>query len=230
MDSVSPAPTIRVLSYNVRHGQGVASLLSNKRLARVISVIGPAVAGLNEVWRLEGVYDQPQALGTLTSMQAVYHAAHTTWLGQTGNLLLAHGTVHSTRELDIGGRRERRGCLVADIETDGARFTFAVTHLSLHAATRRGQLELLAESLPRDRPLVLVGDFNCIYRDLQPLETLLTFTSSTPSTYPSVVPFRALDHIGYSAHWELESLSALPSLASDHRPLVAELRLSSTAG
>ncbi len=226
MDDVSPAPTIRVLSYNVRHGQGVASLLSNARLARVISAIDPAVAGLNEVWRLEGLYDQPLRLGALTSMQAIYHAAHRTLFGQTGNLLLATGTVHSARELDIGGKRERRGCLVADIETSGVRFTFAVTHLSLHAVTRHDQLELLAESLPNDRPLVLVGDFNCLYRELRPLESLLTFTESTPSTFPSLVPFRALDHIGYSAHWELEKLTALPSLASDHRPLVAELRLS----
>jgi len=225
MGAESRSPSVRVLSYNVRHGQGVASFLSNARLARVISSIAPAVAGLNEVWRVGGLYDQPARLGELTQMHARYHAAHQTRLGQTGNLLLAHGTVHSTSEIDIGGRHERRGCIVGDIETGGIRFLFAVTHLSLHADTRRSQLGQLAEALPSDRPLVLAGDFNCLYRDLEPLRGLLTFAEDTPPTFPSLMPFRALDHIGYSAHWELERIAAVPSLASDHRPLVAELRL-----
>jgi endonuclease/exonuclease/phosphatase family metal-dependent hydrolase len=222
---VSDASSVRVLSYNVRHGQGVASLLSNARLARVISAINPAVAGLQEVWRVGSAYDQPVRLSQLTRMEGIYHLAHRSFAGHTGNLLLASGTVHSTEEIDIGGRREGRGCLVADIETAGIRFSFAVTHLSLHAQTRTTQMELLAERLPVDRPLVLVGDFNCLHRDLEPLSAVLTFSADTPKTFPSVFPMRALDHIGFSAHWELEKLVAVPSLASDHLPLVAELRL-----
>lgn len=226
MDDASGSLAIRVLSYNVRHGQGVASHFSNARLASVIRSIAPSVAGLQEVWRIRSVFDQPARLSTLTGMAGSFHCVHRAFAGEIGNLLLASGTVHDTTEIDIGGRREGRGCLVADVETRGARFHFAVTHLSLHAQTRASQMDILAEQLPHDRPLVLVGDFNCLYMQLGgALRQRLTFTEETPHTFPSVYPFRALDHIGYSDHWELESLVALPSLASDHRPLVAELRL-----
>jgi endonuclease/exonuclease/phosphatase family metal-dependent hydrolase len=222
---VTTTPALRVLSYNVRHGQGVASLFSNARLARVISAISPTVAGLQEVWRVGSLYDQPARLGELTRMDAVYHSTFPAFGGQTGNLLLSSGIVHAAEEIGLGGRRETRGCLVADVETgDGIRFSFAVTHLALDRATRATQLELLARRLPSDRPLVLVGDFNCGYGELEPLLGMLTFSAETPLTYPSVYPLRALDHIGYSAHWELERLEALPSWASDHRPLVGELR------
>lgn len=175
------------------------------------------------------IYDQPTSLSTLTQMQGVYHSAHRNFAGETGNLLLAHGTVHATEEIDLGGRREARGCLVADIETEGIRFSFALTHLSLHARTRTEQMELLAKRLPADQPLILVGDFNCEYRDLSPLQELLTFAEQTPKTFPSPFPLRAIDHIGYSEHWELERLVSVRSLASDHRPLVGELRLKASS-
>lgn len=219
------SPTIRVLTYNVRHGQGFAGVPANRRVARVVSRIVPTVVGLQEVWRAGSFYDQPSLLGALTGMGAHYHSTHKTLAGETGNLLLTAHTVHSTERLDLGGRRESRGCMIADIEAAGARFYFAVTHLSLHAKTRTAQLETLAERLPSDRPLVIVGDFNCRYDGLGPLSRRLAFTEDPPLTYPSLVPFRALDHIGYSEHWELTTLLALPSLASDHRPVVGELRL-----
>lgn len=137
--------------------------------------------------------------------------------------MLADGIVHGTSRLDLGGRRERRGCLFADIEVDGVRFGFGLTHLSLHRATRTRQLVALAERVPAHEPFILVGDFNCSRAELAPLDEVLTFIDTPPRTFPSPYPLRALDHIGYSRHWELRSVRAVPTLASDHLPLVAEL-------
>lgn len=219
------SPTIRVLTYNVRHGQGFAGAPANKRVARVVSNVAPTVVGLQEVWRAGSFYDQPMLLSALTGMGAHYHSTHRTLAGETGNLLLTAETVHATERLDLGGRRESRGCIIADIEAAGVRFYFAVTHLSLHGRTRSAQLEMLAERLPHDRPLIVVGDFNCRYGELGALSQRFTFATDPPPTYPSLMPFRTLDHIGYSEHWDLTTLLALPSLASDHLPLVGELRL-----
>jgi endonuclease/exonuclease/phosphatase family metal-dependent hydrolase len=102
---------------------------------------------------------------------------------------------------------------------------FALTHLSLQRRTRADQIAQLVGDLPRDRPLVLLGDFNCEPRELEPLSPIVTFPGDVPATYPSVAPFRRLDHIGYSRHWRLAALRALRSLASDHLPLVADLAL-----
>lgn len=219
------APAIRVITYNVRHGQGFAGIPANRRVARVVAGARPTVVGLQEVWRLGSLYDQPTMLSALTRMSAHYHSTHSTLAGTTGNLMLTTETVHSVRLLELGGRHEDRGCLVADIETAGLRFDFAVTHLSLHARTRNRQLELLAESLPDDRPLIVVGDFNCPFRELAPLSQRLNFTADPPLSYPSLRPFRTLDHIGYSEHWNLVALRTLPSLASDHLPVVGDLEL-----
>jgi endonuclease/exonuclease/phosphatase family metal-dependent hydrolase len=222
---LNAGPTLRVLSYNVRHGQGVASLPSNRRLSAVISAIAPDVAALSEVRRIGTVFDQPARIHDLTKMDSAYQAADTKITGDIGNLILTSGVIHSTQQIALGGKRERRGCIVAEVEVAGMRFRFAATHLSLNAPVRQQQLERLAAELPTDTPLVLAGDLNCGFADLGPLSQALTFSENSPATYPSVYPMRALDHIGFSAHWELVSLAALPSLASDHRPLVAELRL-----
>lgn len=219
-----PAADVRVLSYNVRHGQGVASLPSNTRLARAINSIDPCVAGLQEVWRLRA-FDQPTQLEVLTSMEGHFHETHTTFAGGTGNMVLASGVTHGVELLSLGGKREKRGCLLADVEVASVRFIFAVTHLSLHRETRHDQLMQLAEELPRDVPLVLVGDFNCLRAELGPLAERLWFPADPPKTFPSLFPIRALDHIGLSEHWNLLRLTARPSFASDHLPLLADIRL-----
>ncbi|MDZ4168659.1 MAG: endonuclease/exonuclease/phosphatase family protein [Coriobacteriia bacterium] len=218
------AVSIRILSYNVRHAQGVVSLPSNARTARAIAAIAPSVAGLQEVWKFRS-FDQPKLLAALTGLQGHFHETHTTLAGGIGNLVLSSGRTHGIELLSLGGRREARGCLLADVEVAGTRFVFGVTHLSLHRQTRSQQLELLAEELPRDVPLILVGDFNCLYGELDPLSRRLSFSADPPRTYPSVLPFRALDHVGLSEHWELLKLVAWPSFASDHLPLVADVRL-----
>jgi endonuclease/exonuclease/phosphatase family metal-dependent hydrolase len=216
---------IRVLAFNIRHGQGVGGVLSNRRIAKVIAASGCDLAGINEVWRIGARYDQPGTLGSLTEMTPVFHSLDQTWRREIGNLLLAGLDIRSVREIDLGGRREQRGCLVAEVSMGEGEITFAVTHLSLHRKTRADQLVQLAEGLPADRPLILVGDFNCAVTELAPLAGLLTLPADVPPTYPSVRPFRALDHIGFSRHWALESLEAIPTLSSDHLPLVADLRL-----
>jgi len=212
---------VRVLSYNIRHGQGVGGLLSNPRIARVIDSIGCDVAGLNEVWRIGSRFDQPSVLGELTRMTPVFHSLQQAMGREIGNLMLSGWDIRSVREIALGGKREARGCVLAEVAASDVTFVFGVTHLSLDRSTRTSQLALLAEELPRDRPLVLVGDFNCAVQELSTLDGLLTFPADVPATYPSVMPFRALDHIGFSSHWALESLAAPPSLASDHRLYVA---------
>lgn len=216
---------MRVLCYNIRHGQGVGGVLSNRRIARVITGSRCDVAILSEVWRIDKRYDQPTVLGKLTGMTPSFQPLVRQFGREAGNLILSSAPVTQLSLMDLGGRRESRGCLLATYTEGGGAFVVAGTHLALHRETRRRQLEQLAEELPRDVPLVLGGDFNCGVDELAPLSEVLSFPQDVPRTYPSVAPFRALDHIGFSRQWRLESLAAVPSWASDHLPLVAELKL-----
>lgn len=215
--------SVRLLTYNIRHAQGVSGIVSNPRIAKVIREIDPLVAGVTEVWRVGERYDQGAILGELTQRSPVFHAVHPGVRRDIGNLILSSPVPVATREIHLGKKRENRGCLLVDVEHEGLAFTFGVLHLSLDRASRRAQLEVLARELPRDRPVVVCGDFNAGVHEFDPLDGLLTFPLDVPPTFPSPFPFRRLDHFGYSAHWRLDALYAPFSLASDHRPLVAEL-------
>jgi len=141
------------------------------------------------------------------------------------NSVLTRGKIVSERCLELPGRTERRACVIADVEIDGVPLRFACLHLTLHKAVRRQAIELLAEVLPVDEPLVVVGDFNASVDELAPLRSILTVPDTPPPTFPSFLPKSSLGHIAFSAHWKLERLTTVGSLASDHLPLVAELSL-----
>jgi endonuclease/exonuclease/phosphatase family metal-dependent hydrolase len=159
---------VRVLSYNIRHGQGVGGVLSNRRIATVIESSGCDVAGLNEVWRVGARYDQPEVLGRLTGLSTTFHQLVHGWRREAGNLLLSRLEVSAVRELFLVGGGEPRGCLIVDVTVSGQPSAFALTHLSLQRRTRADQIAQLVGDLPRDRPLVLLGDFNCEPRELEP--------------------------------------------------------------
>jgi len=52
-----------------------------------------------------------------------------------------------------------------------------------------------------------------------------SLSDDEPATYPARSPRKALDHVLFSRHWRLASLTTVASVASDHRPLVADLEL-----
>lgn len=213
---------MRILSYNIRHGQGVGGVLSNTRIAKLIKRSGCDVAALCEVWRIPGAYDQPSILSCSAEMAPSFHSLSRKMGTELGNLLLSSSQPSNVRRIDLG---RGRGCMVAEWGEGAERFAVAGTHLSLDARVRRAQLHQLAAELPRDVPLVLAGDFNCGVFELAPLRELLCFPEDVPRTYPSVAPMRAIDHIGYSRHWRMDSLVAIPALASDHLPLLAQFTL-----
>lgn len=215
---------MRILTYNIRHGEGVDGRVSSGRIARVIREAEPDVVGLNEVWRLKGLWDQPRVIAEALGFESVFDPNHERLFYGIGNQLLTRGALESWENLHPPGGMERRGCLIARIELDATRIAFASTHLSLGRAVRAAQLAFLAEKLPRDVPLVLAGDLNCEVGELGVLGELLEIPTP-PRTFPSIRPRKAFDHVLFSRHWELVSLEALRTMASDHRPVVAELAL-----
>jgi endonuclease/exonuclease/phosphatase family metal-dependent hydrolase len=217
---------VRFLTYNIHHGEGVDGWFSNRRIARVIARAEPDVVGMNEVWHIRGLWDQPGEIATLLGMEHAFESNQTRWRHSLGNMVIAReGILSSAANMALPGGIERRGALVAQLSVDGVPVTFVSTHLSLGRRTRSAQLTFLAENLPRDTPLVLAGDLNCLAKELTPLSGLLTVVERPPNSFPSVRPNRGLDHFAYSRHWELEALEALPSRASDHLPVYADLVL-----
>lgn len=219
---------MRFVSFNIRHAQGLDDRVSILRVARVLRAVAPDAACFQEVWRGRLLGNQPAILGSSLGMRRAFQGNVRLAHRDFGNLVLARGRLLSSEHLPLESALEPRGCLLVRAEVDGVRFSLATTHLGLDSAERARHLRLLADWLPTAEPLVLMGDFNATAEELVPLRGLLTVAEPSPATFPAGHPSAAIDLVAYSEHWRLESISAIPTTASDHLPLVAELVLQVT--
>jgi len=128
----------------------------------------------------------------------------------------------------------RRGALEARVDVGGRPVTVLCTHLvhlgGLMRPLRRRQIEQLAHHLDRlEGPWAIAGDFNTLAHDeeLAPLAATGLRLHPQPEqrlTFPARRPRWKLDHIGAAPGWEWLACTAIPATASDHLPLLAELR------
>ncbi|NTU71164.1 MAG: hypothetical protein HGB10_05025 [Coriobacteriia bacterium] len=214
---------MRVMTYNIRHGQGEDGWVSNARVAKVIAEANVDIVGLNEVWRMGDFFHQPAAFERLLATSIVFERNVKLAFLEQGNMVSTRGDIKHHENIELPSWGEMRSCLLARIELDGEEVAFGSAHLSLNRKMRARQVRALVEVLPRDVPLVLAGDMNCLAHELDPLKEFLTVVDA-PATYPAFWPQRALDHIAFSSHWELEHVSSVDTKASDHRPVVAQLK------
>ena len=218
---------LRFMTYNVRHGQGVMSPVSLARTARTIAAVQPDIVVLNELYRLPGRYDQPETLGRFLGMHVLFHSAHASGKLEYGNAILSKWPLRVVEQVDLPKRMESRGLMVGEMEFEGQCVLMAVTHLSLHRATRASQVAAIAEWFSRSPhiPSILGGDFNGGRHGLAGLEAHFTLNEPGLLTYPSIAPFTTYDHLAWNQHWDMVSMSTHRSLASDHLPLYADFTL-----
>lgn len=222
---------LRFMTYNVRHGQGVMSPVSLARTARTIAAVKPDVVVVNELYRLPGHYDQPGTLGRFLGMHVLFHSANTNGRLEYGNAILSREPLRLVEQLELPKRMESRGLMVGEMEHDGRCVHLAVTHLSLHRATRASQVTAIAEWFSRSShvPSILGGDFNGGRHELGGLEPHFSLDELGLLTYPSIAPFTTYDHLAWNRHWEMAGMSTHRSLASDHLPLYADFSLKDPA-
>jgi endonuclease/exonuclease/phosphatase family metal-dependent hydrolase len=138
---------------------------------------------------------------------------------------------------------EPRGVIWAVVDIGGIKINFLNTHLGFFPSEGFNQArallgpEWLGHTACRNRPVILCGDFNAspnsrIYNAIK--ETLndtrgkLDYTN-TKKTWPSRYPIARLDHVFASS--QLEAVSAtvsrsdLDKIASDHLPLIVDLKI-----
>lgn len=216
---------MRFGTYNIHHGADASGRVSPRRIAETLRRLKLDAVGLQEVRRVLHREGQATAIARPLGMASAYGRASLQGAFSQGNAVLTPGRIIKRRILPLPFVRERRTCLITELEIDGVRLCVAVTHLTLDQPTRARAIQLLAKELPRDLPLVLLGDMNATVSELDPLREWLVVPDEPPQAYPAASPQHAIDHIVFSRHWRLESLEAVPSDASDHLPVVAELTL-----
>ncbi len=235
---------VRVLTYNIHHAEGVDGKLDLGRIAAVIRSASPDIAALQEVDNRatrSGSVNQAAELARLTGMQVVFGGNIPLQGGQYGNAILSKLPILSFRNellpsLDGG---EQRGLIVAQLRFGRRALPVLATHLDHRPDDRErllsaDRINLLMSNL-KSAPTILAGDLNA-RRTSEVLKTLSAIWSITGETeqptIPVTVPERQIDFIMSSPadHWHtLESRVLDESVASDHRPLLAVLRLNDAA-
>jgi len=236
---------IKVLSYNIHHGEGTDRRLDLPRIAAVIRRTGADIVALQEVdsmtRRSRGIH-QTKVLAEAVGWQ--HHAfvrAMPYQGGDYGEAILSRFPIFSPRPVPLVAPpgEEPRTAIEVVIQPWGdenASIRFVGTHLSHEStSTRLHQVAALKSSLEGDvTPIVLAGDFNFIqksgpYRLISEgwLDAARKFGRAQP-TFPSRSPDRRIDYVFVRpAHrWRVISAEVISEpIASDHCPLLVELEL-----
>lgn len=236
-------PALRVLTYNVHHGEGVDGRVDLQRIAAVIRAANPDLVALQEVDRKAhrtGGVDQTAEYARLTGMHAWHGAAMLFQGGEYGQALLSRWKLRDPYVARLPGTpgREPRIAISAliDVPQMGL-IRWASVHLDATRddGDRWAQVEALVQEFRTHRiPMLLAGDFNStpesrvMRRMLEPASGWEdTAGDWAAATIPAGSPKSRIDYVLASPRgaWRvLESKVIDEPAASDHRPLLVVLR------
>lgn len=228
-----------VASYNIHKCVGVDNRFDPGRIAAVIDELDTDLLALQEVDRRFGQRTgllNAAALERRTGLTMLHVSDTPGGHGWHGNaLLVRQGRLIRLRRMHLPGA-EARGALMAELQLPTGKLRVVAAHLGLLRRHRILQAEALLEAIRHGSPMptILLGDLN-EWRpgspsSLVPLEGLFGPLHAGQPSFPSRLPFLALDRIlahprdmlaGVEAH-----ASPLARLASDHLPLRARIDLS----
>ncbi len=234
--------TLRVMSYNLHHGEGLDGKLDLERIAKVIADAKAEIVGLQEVDR--GVErtqkrDLPTELAKLTGLTVQFDKNIAHQGGDYGNAVLTRFPIMRAKNTHLKSfaNGEQRGVQQLVLDVHGREILFMNTHLDArrepaereHSATELRVIVAAAGTMP----VILVGDFNAAPAapSIAAVREFLTDSWTTLSkepgfTIPVKKPNKRIDYIWITpASITPVKMTVLHSEASDHLPIVAELRL-----
>lgn len=231
-------PSLRVASYNIRHGAGVT--LDLDRTAALLKNLRADIIGLQEVdknTRRCGGVDQPKYLANELGVNHAFGKFMDYQDGEYGMAILSRFPILSSREVKLPLGNEPRVALACELKLASGQL---ITAVNVHFdwvrddKFRLAQAKELAEFLAKLKtPYILLGDFN----DQKGSATLdLLSEGAIEATKPTD------DHFTFSAQSptiEIDFLFGAPASkwnvkrckvfratqTSDHRPVMAVFEL-----
>jgi len=233
--------TIRVATYNIHRARGLDGRTRIERIAAVLAAVDADIVALQEVVGASPLKPgQAAELGASLGMGWVMAPTRHWRTALFGNVVLSRFPVRHHVQHDLTWKTcEPRNVQRVDLDVDAHVLHFYNVHLGTALLERRHQAARLA-SLVHDRrvtgPKIVLGDFNEWARGLatdilaQRLRSIdLRQHLKRGHTYPGFFPILHLDHIYYEGHVEVLKVASprdrLTLVASDHLPLVADLRI-----
>lgn len=240
--------TLRVLSFNIHTGIGTDGVLDLARTAAVIRDTGADVVALQEVdvhWDARSDFrDQARDLAGLLGMRVFFAPIYDldpltpgAPRRQYGVAVLSRFPVLHTENHEITRLSTQEpnpvpkpapGFAEAVVLVRGVPVHVYSTHLDYRAdpAVREMQVADTLRIMSEDRGAqLLLGDFNAEHEApaLAPLWTVLTDAAPDGATYPAGAPTKRIDFVTVSHGVRVTSATVPETLASDHRPVLAEL-------
>ena len=221
-------PRLRVLTYNIHHGEGTDGRFDYDRLARVITELAPDVVALQEVDRSTGRasgVDQLALLEKLTRMNGVFGRSFHFSGGEYGNAILSRFPLGEIQVHHLPFRfgQESRTAVSARIQPGNGlpEFILVSTHLSTKARGSE-QVQQLNSIFPEGEgpPIVLAGDFNA-RPGSEPMNILLA-----QRWVDAVAPQSLIDYVLVRPGdpWRVVEVKTVEDrLTSDHRPVLVVL-------
>ncbi|MEN3338769.1 MAG: hypothetical protein V7647_2445 [Acidobacteriota bacterium] len=212
------------------------------RVAEVIRGLNADVVALQEVIGAGPAgAGQAEEIGAAVGMGWVMTSVRQLRKHLFGNVILSRLPIVHHSQYDLSWRTcEPRACQRADLDLGGGSpLHIYNVHLGTAVLERRYQATRLAAFVHDRRvtgPKIILGDFNEWTRGLA-TKTLSSLFESVDiyahlkrrRTYPGIFPFLHLDHIYYEGRVEVRGVELTRSrtslMASDHLPLVADLRI-----
>lgn len=231
-----PALQLRVLTYNIHHGEGMDGKFDYERLAGIINDLKPDAVALQEVdcktQRASGV-DQAARLAELTGMKSAYGRAMYYSGGEYGEAILSRFPISEPKAhpLPFTTGREPRAVLVAKIAPDNGlpEFIFAGTHLCHQSEElRTDQAKQINEKLPEtgETPVILAGDLNSRTGSTTMHELLDKRWIDATASISKIdyILLRPIDP------WRIVEIKDVDEpVASDHKPVLAVLEWTGNA-
>ncbi|WP_206211778.1 endonuclease/exonuclease/phosphatase family protein [Wenzhouxiangella sp. XN24] len=242
--------TLRLMTYNVHSCIGMDGKLDAQRIARVISRFSPDIVALQELdvgrSRTRGI-DQAHEIARYLEMDFHFHPAMHLEEELYGDAVLSHLPMRLVKAGALPGLADKpglepRGALWVAIEHCGTEIQVINTHLGLSRRERLAQVdallgeEWLGHEACRD-PVIFCGDLNAMPRSRthrRLARRMRDVQDEAPEhrprgTFSSRFPSMRIDHVFIGAGLIVDRIdvpdSELVRVASDHLPLLAELRL-----
>ncbi|MFK2807012.1 endonuclease [Bacteroides fragilis] len=231
--SAQAEDVLRLMTYNVRNANGMDGICNYQRVANVINNTRPDIVAIQELDSMTARSNRTDVLKELaerTQLHPCFAPAIDYDGGKYGIGILSKETPLRVQTFALPGREEARTLLVAEFPE----YVFACTHLSLTEEDRMKSLEIL-KSVAADtrKPFFLAGDFNSdadsgFIKDLK--STFQILSNPKQPTYPASEPKETLDYLialkQETPTFVVNSARVIDEpLASDHRPLLVEVRM-----